>query len=56
MNAKNDKGKARWDLMPLDIIEDIVMTLNFGVEKYGANTWQSLPDSQNRYFSAALRH
>lgn len=57
-NNKNDiiENKPRWDLMPLEIVEEIVKCLNFGVTKYGENTWQNIPNAKKRYLAAALRH
>ena len=41
---KNDfqDGKLRWDLLPLEEIEDIVKVYTSGANKYGENTWQLL--------------
>lgn len=55
---KNDfkDGKLRWDLLPLEEIEDIVKVYTVGSKKYGVNTWQKLPDGIERYKAALLRH
>lgn len=55
---KNDfkDDKLRWDLLPLEEIEDIVKVYHAGAKKYGENTWQSLPNGKNRYKAALLRH
>lgn len=55
---KNDfkDGKLRWDLLPLEEIEDIVKVYTAGSKKYGDNTWQKLPDGIERYKAALLRH
>lgn len=57
-SRKNDiiEGKLRWDLLPLHLVENIVKVYTFGSRKYGDNTWQNLPDGENRYFSALMRH
>lgn len=57
-SKKNDiiDGKLRWDLLPLDLVEKIVEIYNFGAQKYAPNTWQNLPDGENRYRAALLRH
>ena len=41
---KNDfiDGKLRWDLLPLEEIEDVVKVYTAGSKKYGDNTWQLL--------------
>lgn len=55
---KNDKldGKLRWELLPLPLIEEIVKVYTFGATKYDDNSWQTLPNGENRYKAAMLRH
>lgn len=55
---KNDRAdhKLMWELLPLDLIEDIVRVYTFGAEKYAPNTWQNLDDGYNRYKAALMRH
>lgn len=55
---KNDRKdhKLRWDLLPLQEIEDIVEVYTAGAEKYSDNSWQHLKDGYNRYKAALLRH
>ena len=53
---KDDDGKLRWDLLPLNLIEKVVEIYTFGAEKYGPNTWQNLEDGYNRYKAAMFRH
>lgn len=56
---KFDEGKARWDLLPFEDIEDIVDVLTHGSNKYGDSNWKlvvSSPGGKERYFSAAMRH
>ena len=53
---KNDTGKSRMDLVPLDTVESIGNILSMGAKKYGENTWQELPDFWKRYKAALLRH
>jgi hypothetical protein len=55
---KNDfqDGKLRWDLLPLEEIEDIVKVYTSGANKYGENTWQLLDNGYERYKAALLRH
>lgn len=45
-SIKNDfkDDKLRLDLLPL------------GAKKYAPNSWQNLPDAENRYYSALMRH
>lgn len=55
---KNDKldDKTRWELMPLDCLEDIARVYTEGAKKYGVNTWQNLENGYERYKGALLRH
>lgn len=57
-SIKNDiqDDKLRWDLLPLEEIEDIVRVYHSGAKKYGPNRWQNLPDAYNRYKAAMFRH
>lgn len=54
---KNDyqDGKLRWDLLPLEEIEDIVKLYTAGSIKYGDNNWQNLENGYRRYKAAMLR-
>jgi hypothetical protein len=51
---KYDTGKLRWDLLPIDCIEDVVKILSFGANKYGPNNWQGI--EEDRYYAALMRH
>lgn len=55
---KNDKkdDKTRWELMPLDCLEDIARVYTEGAKKYGENNWQNLENGYQRYKAALLRH
>lgn len=55
---KNDylDKKLRWDLLPLEEVEEIVEVYTKGAEKYGENTWQNLEGGMQRYKGALLRH
>ena len=55
-SAKFDKDKLRWDLLPLEVIEECVKILTFGASKYGENKWQHLDNYNDRYFAALMRH
>lgn len=54
--AKKDKGKLRWDLVPWECVEPIADILTFGAEKYGEKTWKTVPDAPKRYKAALFRH
>ena len=51
---KFDSGKLRWDLLPFDVIEDVVDILTYGAEKYEPNNWQKV--AKERYIAALMRH
>jgi len=51
---KFDEDKLRWDLLPIDCVEDVVKILTFGAKKYGPNNWQGV--DADRYFAALMRH
>lgn len=55
---KNDykDDNLRWDLLPLDLIEEVVKVYHFGAKKYAPNSWQNLPDGYARYKGALFRH
>jgi len=62
MTLKFDDNKPRWSLLPFREVEEVVKVLTHGAKKYthdgisGADNWKTVPDRQNRYFSACLRH
>jgi len=51
---KFDDGKLRWDLLPYDVIEDVVDILTFGAQKYAPNNWKGV--EIERYQAAMMRH
>jgi hypothetical protein len=55
--VKFDGGKPQWDLLDLDIMEDVVRVLTFGAKKYPEpDNWKKVPNLSRRYEAAALRH
>lgn len=57
-SAKDDfkDKKLRWDLLPLEEIEDIVKAYTAGADKYGDNNWKNLDNGYQRYKAAMFRH
>jgi hypothetical protein len=49
-------GKARWELLPLELINEAVEVLTKGAQKYGANNWKKVRDAEDRYYAALMRH
>lgn len=56
VGKKFDIGKTRMELLPFDALEEVAKILSFGAIKYGPNSWQNLPDAEDRYMGALLRH
>lgn len=54
--VKFDKGKPRWDLLPLEAVEEVVKVMTFGANKYTPDGWKTVEDAENRYFAAQMRH
>lgn len=57
-SKKNDfkDHKLRWDLLPLEDVEELVRVYTAGSYKYGDNNWQNLDNGYERYKAALLRH
>jgi hypothetical protein len=52
---KNDGGKDRWDLLPIDAIRQFVKVLTFGARKYTDRNWEK-GIHFSRCYAALLRH
>ena len=44
----------RWDLLPVEPLENLVEILTYGAQKYEPNNWQNVEPL--RYFDALIRH
>lgn len=53
---KFDGGKLRWVLLPWKGLTSVVRVLEFGAKKYAVDNWKKVPDAENRYREALLRH
>ena len=53
---KFDNGKLRYSLIPPILLESVASVLTFGAIKYAPNSWQSVPNAQERYLDALYRH
>lgn len=56
IGRKQDNNKQRWDLLPLQPINEIVKVLTFGAKKYSDNNWQQVSNAKERYYAALMRH
>jgi len=54
--VKYDNDKPRWGLLPYKQVEQIVDVLTFGSKKYSDDNWKKVPNAEERYFDAMLRH
>ena len=52
---KWDRGKLRYDLLPYDVLEQVVQVLTDGAGDYGDRNWER-GMSWGRVFAAAQRH
>jgi len=53
---KFDSDKAKWSLLPWSEVEDVVNVLTKGAKKYAPDNWKKVPNAEERYFDASLRH
>ena len=53
---KYDSKKLRWDLLPIEYVEEIVKVLTYGADKYTDNSWQQVKNGIERYYAALMRH
>jgi hypothetical protein len=53
---KHDSQKVRWDLVPLEVIEVAAKILTIGLDKYPEENWKTVPEPDDRYTAALLRH
>ena len=55
---KNDRkdDKTRWELIPLECLEQLARVFTEGAKKYGDNNWQNLDNAYERYRAAMMRH
>lgn len=57
VGKKFDDGKLRWELLPLEPIEDVIKILMLGANKYGDENWKLVvKENKMRYYNAMMRH
>jgi hypothetical protein len=54
--AKDDTGKARFDLLNPYFELEMALVLTYGANHYGENSWQTVPNAVRRYTAALKRH
>ena len=52
---KDDIGKLRYDLLPVNALEKVVEGLTYGAHKYEDDNWRNNSDMR-RFIGAAMRH
>lgn len=52
---KKDDGKLRYDLFPVEALEEITKVLNFGATKYADRSWET-GMKWGRLYAALFRH
>jgi 5'(3')-deoxyribonucleotidase len=53
--VKYDQGKLEWDLLPFEVIKDIVWIFMYGKNKYKKDNWK-LKFKFSKIFNATMRH
>lgn len=56
IGRKDDSEKLRYDLMPVEVEEEIVKVLTYGAKKYAENNWKYVERFEDRYYAALRRH
>lgn len=51
---KYDAGKTRYDLVPVEIEEQLAKALTYGASKYPDDNWKTV--EEKKYYSALRRH
>ena len=54
--VKNDSGKSRMSLLPIEPLTEVLTILEFGAIKYEPDNWRYVDNARTRYFDAAQRH
>lgn len=54
--VKYDGHKERWDLLPFQVVGEVVKVLTVGAVKYAPDNWKYVPEGPRRYFAACIRH
>lgn len=56
LGIKYDSEKLKWDLLPYDVLEEVVKVFMYGIKKYERDNWKYVRDFQSRYINALQRH
>ena len=53
---KSDSGKPRLQFLPWAPLREVAAVMDYGARKYKPQSWQRVPDAEERYRDALLRH
>jgi hypothetical protein len=53
---KFDTDKLRYDLVPMDALDEVVKRFTHGAKKYAPGNWQTVDNAVERYSAALMRH
>ena len=53
---KFDSDKPRCSLLPFAEVSEVVDVLTSGAKKYSPDNWKYVPNAEERYIDAAMRH
>jgi hypothetical protein len=53
---KFDTGKLRYSLIPTIATKALAVTLTEALSKYIPNSWKTVPNAEERYMDALMRH
>lgn len=56
IGVKYDGEKPDYSLLSFKALDEIVQVLTYGAKKYSRDNWKSVPQFEQRYLAAALRH
>ena len=56
VGVKFDGDKPRWSLLPFEALSEVVDVLTSGAKKYAPDNWKYVPNAEERYVDAAMRH
>lgn len=56
VGVKFDNEKPRWSLLPFEALSEVVDVLTSGAKKYAPDNWKHVPNAEERYVDAAMRH
>jgi hypothetical protein len=56
VGRKFDGEKIQWNLVPWDCMKEVAHIFTTGAMKYAPDNWKNVPNWEQRYFAAGMRH